>query len=270
MNRLLEIGFQVVGQWQLVAGKLQIDIQRHGVQRNVLYAFVCDGDVKYVGKSTQTLRARMGGYLSPGPTSDTNKRVRQLILALLESGATVELYALPDNGLMHYGPFHLNLAAGLEDSIIRTLDPEWNMTVGRKRKLAARDEEPADQEDVSGSPADETAAETAAAIVPVVATFEFMLQPTYWKKGFFNGGIAASPLLGAGGDNIEIFFDDATSPIMGTINRSSTGNNSPRIFGGPELTRRFQTLPPSTQMLVEVLSPTSIRVRPSAEGMANG
>ncbi|WP_063805079.1 GIY-YIG nuclease family protein [Burkholderia ubonensis] len=266
MNRLLQIGFQVVGQWQLVDGKLKIDIQRHGAQRNVLYAFVCDGEVKYVGKSTQTLRARMGGYLSPGPTSETNKRVRQLIFALLESGATVELYALPDNGLMHYGPFHLNLAAGLEDSIIRTLVPEWNMTAGRTRKLAACDEEPEGQEDVDRSPVDETSAASA----PVVATFEFMLQPSYWKKGFFNSGIAASPLLGAGGDNIEIFFGDETAPIMGTINRSSTGNNSPRIFGGPELTRRFQALAQATHMLVEVLSPTSIRIRPSAGMMANG
>lgn len=270
MNGLLEIGFQVVGQWRLVDGKLKIDIQRHGAQRNVLYAFVCDGEVKYVGKSTQTLRARMGGYLSPGPTSETNKRVRHLINEMLESGATVELYALPDNGLMHYGPFHLNLAAGLEDSIIRTLAPEWNMTAGRTRKLAACDEEPEGQEDVGRSPVNATSAEAAAASAPVIATFEFMLQPSYWKKGFFNGGIAASPLLGAGGDNIEIFFGDETTPIMGTINRSSTGNNSPRIFGGPELTRRFQALAQPTQMLVEVLSPTSIRVRPSAGVRANG
>lgn len=264
MNRLLEIGFQVAGLWQLVDGKLRVDIQRHGAQQNVLYAFVCDGDVKYVGKSARTLRARMSNYLSPGLDSETNRRIRQLILLLLEAGATVEVYALPDNGLMHYGPFHLNLAAGLEDSIIRSLDPEWNMTTGRKRKGLAQAVAPGSPTDI-GLPADAEVAtqESDATNGPVVAAFEFVLQPSYWKKGFFNAGIAASPLLGAGGDNIEIFFGEEPSPIMGTINRSSTGNNSPRIFGGPELLRRFQSLPQSTPMQVEVFSPTSIRVRPS-------
>jgi len=35
---------------------------------------------------------------------------------------------LPDNGLLHFGDFHVNLAAGLEDSIIKTLNPLWNKT----------------------------------------------------------------------------------------------------------------------------------------------
>jgi hypothetical protein len=38
----------------------------------------------------------------------------------------VEIYALPDNGLLRYGGFHVNLAAGLEDSIVRDLNPPWN------------------------------------------------------------------------------------------------------------------------------------------------
>jgi 5-methylcytosine-specific restriction protein A len=44
----------------------------------------------------------------------------------LAKGQEVEAYILPDNGLLRYGAFHLNLAAGLEDSLIRELNPAWN------------------------------------------------------------------------------------------------------------------------------------------------
>ena len=38
----------------------------------------------------------------------------------------MDIFVLPDNGLLHYGLFHVNLAAGLEDSIVRELNPPWN------------------------------------------------------------------------------------------------------------------------------------------------
>jgi hypothetical protein len=268
MNRLLNVGFQTAGEWILQGGRLRFDIRQHGSQENVLYAFVCDGTVKYVGKSTQKLRARMAGYSSPGPTSSTNQRVKQLIVSLLMSGVTVEVLALPDSGLMHYGPFHLNLAAGLEDSIIRQLAPEWNVAV---KPLQATALGRADSEVRPSTTADEREApkETSVPDFPAIGTFEFTLQPSYREKGFFNGGVASSSLLGAAGDNIEIYFADEPRPLLGLINRSSTGNGSPRIFGGPELARRFQTIATGAAMRVDVLSPTSVRVHvksPSDEG----
>jgi hypothetical protein len=52
---------------------------------------------------------------------------------------------LPDNGLLRFGGFHLNLAAALEDSLINDLRPRWNMRFGRedakaKAKAAAKDD----------------------------------------------------------------------------------------------------------------------------------
>ncbi|MFP3586512.1 GIY-YIG nuclease family protein [Paraburkholderia sp. SIMBA_055] len=275
MNKLLEIGFQVAGNWYLAADRIRIDVRQQGTQRNVLYAFVCDGEVKYVGKSTQTLRERMAGYASPGSAIRTNLRVNKLIHALLTDEITVEVLVLPDNGLMHYGPFHLNLAAGLEDSIIRTLRPEWNVAFGRKRKrelglpLASGDtpdadeallgkEDPAGEEDAFVAPLEDGSPLTNAD--PVVGEFRFILQPTYRQKGFFNGGVASSSLLGAGGDTIEIFFAHERQPFTGIINRTSNSNGSPRLFGGPELARQFQTLPEGCTMQVHVYSPTSIRI----------
>ncbi|MDN7184284.1 GIY-YIG nuclease family protein [Caballeronia sp. SEWSISQ10-4 2] len=200
MNRLTDIGFQLAGHWLLVDGKLKFDAIRHAEQRNVLYAFVCDGQVRYVGKSIQKLRERMGGYRSPGPKSTTNIRNRQNILELLAAGAAVDIYALPDNGLMHYGSFHLNLAAALEDSIIDTLRPEWNRPNRKNGTPLDSGEEEAVPAGVDTSDSD-TGQQAADDVpvdnhIPVVSTFEFTLQPTYWNQGFFNAGVSGSPALG--------------------------------------------------------------------------
>ena len=92
-------------------------------QKNVLYSFVEDGEIRYVGKSIRTLRQRMYGYWRPSSTQSTNVRINGLISESLVAGHDVEILVLPDNGLMHYGQFHLNLAAGLEDSIIAAIMP---------------------------------------------------------------------------------------------------------------------------------------------------
>jgi hypothetical protein len=139
MNRLLEIGFQFAGHWLLEEERLQIVLRMYGEQRNVLYAFICDGEVKYIGQSTQTLRKRMGGYIRPAPDSSTNIKNNRNIRELLTAGAAVDVYVLPDNGLMHYGPYHLNLAAGLEASLIAALTPQWNgHTLKRQQKAPGK------------------------------------------------------------------------------------------------------------------------------------
>lgn len=128
MKRLTDIGFRPVGEWVVENGGIRPLLSELGNVKNILYAFVSDGKVLYVGKTTQTLKKRMAGYQNPGPTQSTNIKDNRLILAVLTSGKTVQILALPDNGLLHFGAFHLNLAAGLEDSIVAILKPEWNQT----------------------------------------------------------------------------------------------------------------------------------------------
>ena len=54
------------------SGSLQFRLTQYINERNILYAFVAQGEVKYIGKSTQTLSGRMNGYKHPGPTQSTN------------------------------------------------------------------------------------------------------------------------------------------------------------------------------------------------------
>lgn len=126
MQRLIDIGFRPVGQWTMQDGGIRISLAELSHVSNILYAFVAHDEVLYVGKTTKTLKARMYGYQNPGPTQSTNIIGNSLISEMLNSGQTVQVLALPDNGLLHFGIFHLNLAAGLEDSIVATLKPKWN------------------------------------------------------------------------------------------------------------------------------------------------
>lgn len=249
MNRLLDIGFTPAGHWLLEGEKLKFFLTRHSVQKNILYAFVCDGDVKYVGKTIRSLSQRMSGYKTPGPTQTTNINNHRRIKELLSRDVSVEIFALPDNGLLHYGQFHLNLAAALEDSIIRVMDPEWNG--GRTETVVALAAPPEAESDPISSN-DETA---------LTETFAFVLHPTYYSSGFFNVGITSGKYFGADGETIELFLGSDSQPILGTINRRATSNGSPRIMGGTSLRNWFKAnATVMCQVSVDVISPTSIRL----------
>lgn len=127
LDKLIEIGFKKVGVWSLVEHELQLTLESEENTQNVLYCFVIDGIPMYVGKTVQPLKKRMYGYLRPGPSQSTNIKNNAYLKNALLNGSKVQLFVLPDNGLLHFGAFHLNLAAGLEDSILRTISPEWNL-----------------------------------------------------------------------------------------------------------------------------------------------
>lgn len=249
MNRLLEIGFEPAGHWLVVDGKLKFDLTRHSTQTNILYAFVCDAEVMYVGKTVRMLATRMSGYRTPGKTQATNINNNRRLLDVLTRGAAIEILALPDNGLLHYGKFHLNLAAALEDDIIRKLDPPWNGGKPEKTPDAAVE---------SSEPLVEP--------TPTFAeSFHFILQPTYFRSGFFNVGVSSQKNIGSDGETIELFLGDVHQPVLGTINRRANTNGTPRVMGGTALRDWFQKHAHAMDRVgVQVLSPTSIRL--SARG----
>jgi hypothetical protein len=139
LNRIKAIGFTRAGCWSLTNGSLGLELTAHENDRNVLYAFVVDGEPMYVGKTVQPLSKRMAGYRKPAETQSTNIKNNENMRRCLVQGKSVEIFVLPDTGLLHYGGFHVNLAAGLEDSLVRELAPNWN---GGKKETAAGKLEP--------------------------------------------------------------------------------------------------------------------------------
>lgn len=225
--------------------KLKCELTRHSTQKNILYAFVCDGQVKYVGKTVRSLAIRMSGYRTPGKTQTTNINNHRYIKELLSLGVAVEILALPDSGLLHYGQFHLNLAAGLEDSIVQVINPEWN---GGKTEVGiSLPDIPATQPEP---------------FEPIIGTFSFTLQPTYYRSGFFNVGVSSQRFLGADGETIELFLGNRSQPILGSINRRANTNGTPRIMGGTGLRDWFNASASEMDSIrVDVFSPTTVRLR---------
>jgi hypothetical protein len=126
LQRLTEIGFERAGSWQLSEGRPTCRLISHGASSSVLYAFVAAGEVVYIGKTTMPLSKRMYGYQNPGPSQLTNIYGHAHIAQCLGAGQAVEVYALTDGADLEYGGFKVNLAAGLEDTLISSIRPTWN------------------------------------------------------------------------------------------------------------------------------------------------
>ncbi len=138
LERLEAMGFRRVGVWKAVDEEISLQLEECASATNILYSFVIDREPVYIGKTIQKLKKRLYGYAKPGPTQTTNIRGNKNISEQLSLGNTVEIFALPDHGLLYFGGFHLNLAAALEDSIVSTLRPIWNMTGTNKPNNSTR------------------------------------------------------------------------------------------------------------------------------------
>lgn len=137
MNRLVKVGFKPAGHWLLNGNCLELILDAVLAQEaDVLYAFVVDGSLAYVGKTTQSLKKRMQGYKSPASNGErggsTNIKNNRNIIAALNNGQVVNILAMRSQAPCQHGEFHINLSAGLEDSLIRALSPPWN---GRRQAV---------------------------------------------------------------------------------------------------------------------------------------
>jgi hypothetical protein len=130
LDRIKAIGFRKVGSWKLVSGRPVCALESAPPWQDVLYAFVSGGEVLYIGKTTKGLSKRMYGYRHPGPKQRTNIMVNTRIAKHLAAKRPIDVFALCDVEPIRCGEFALNVAAGLEDPLIRELRPKWN-TVGK-------------------------------------------------------------------------------------------------------------------------------------------
>jgi hypothetical protein len=129
---LLAIGLQDAACWQINGKKLKhvgdksANWQRLTAIPNCLYAFCCGNGVLYIGKTTKTLSKRFVGYCDPGNGRATNWKCHQKIRALLHADKSVRILVLPSHSHLSWGGFEINLAAGLEDALVKAFNPPWN------------------------------------------------------------------------------------------------------------------------------------------------
>lgn len=126
---LCQLGFEPSGTWILEDGKRICRLSRNQNRQEVLYAFVANSDVLYIGKSVRSLRQRMYGYQNPGPSQSTNIKNGQNITDLLNTSVAVTIYVLVPTEPVMYRGLEINLAGGLEDQLINRLNPPWNRNI---------------------------------------------------------------------------------------------------------------------------------------------
>lgn len=128
VEELKKVGFKCVGEWNIQDNKINLDLRDIKDQSDVLYSFVVDNNIKYIGKTTNPLLKRMKWYEKPGASQSTNIRNNSNIKIALESKQKVEIFCFKGAFSLKYEGYKVNLAAGLEDSLIKNLSPEWNIT----------------------------------------------------------------------------------------------------------------------------------------------
>jgi predicted kinase len=127
LSRLEEIGFSRVGNWKLASNGITFEGDEDLPASNVLYAFVSDREVLYVGKTVRGLKNRLRGYERPDPSQRTNHKCNEKVYSTLKNRRHVNVFArAAQNPEWRIGSFTLNEAAALEDAIIRELKPPWN------------------------------------------------------------------------------------------------------------------------------------------------
>jgi hypothetical protein len=146
-------------------------------------------------------------YKNPSVSQTTNTRINIKIRETLNE-SRVQIYTLVDNGQLQISGFSVNIAFGLEHTLINEYNPEWNL-MGRLTQLNNIVVQPVDQ-----------------------VNFGIRLVQTYKTQGFINIPVAYEEYFGMDNDIINVRFNNQI--FEGNINRRSN-NGYPRIYVGPVL-----------------------------------
>lgn len=248
---LLNLGFVDIGHWRSSGDYIVYELDGEDAttnevrldDKNALYAFAKGDQVLYIGKTARSIRKRYVGYCRPGKRQATNQRCHRNIKSAIAIGEEIRILVFSSPPHFQYGDFEINIAAGLEDDLIRKFDPPWN---GRDRGQPISEEaerEEAEQTDTEALtvPDDAEIHSEWKASPGTPASFTIALGATYYHKGLLNPGVEASRYLGKDGDPIRVRFSNGAEPVISKINRTANRTGAVRVVGGnSQIARWFQ------------------------------
>ncbi len=130
VSELVGSGFRRLGCWQPSSLYQGIELDFTSAREPGVYAYVIDNTVHYIGSAQRGLHNRFRQYATT-KTMRTAARIREEILICIALGKTVEVYTLvPPTHTWNGLP--VDLIAGLEEGLIRTLRPAWNRRSNRR------------------------------------------------------------------------------------------------------------------------------------------
>ncbi|PTE00573.1 hypothetical protein C7830_13640 [Pandoraea apista] len=207
--------------------------------RNVMYAFVEEDKVHYVGKTAMPLEGRLYLYRRACLTSSREARCHEQLVARLRQVPSIDIYVFTGEPQPLHGAFSINLIDGLMDSIVHALMPAWNSA----------------SFEAAGKATDRQSVRIA-----------LMLRASCRDNGFFN--IPAGDLnrhFGPNGQRVKIWIGDETEPLASVVNRTSNLSGACRFYGGARLKRWFHGMPAGTYLQLDVLSPDRLHLTHAAE-----
>lgn len=264
---LKNIGFRDIGRWENAKNgnlRYEPDLPASGAilnVRNALYAFIQGDQVMYIGKTARSIRRRFVGYCTPGRTQQTNMRCHRNIQGLLAQGISVRILVCTPPSELQYCGFQIDLAAGLEESLISGFKPPWNSFEAR-RPITEEAEREASEESADGAVTPGDLKGFQPGTNPPVK-FQITLGETYYNQGFINPGVAASKALGQHGEPVIIYLGDETEQVDSFINRTANINGSVRIIGNnASIAKWFQKhFKLQDKVVGEIRSPDRILLR---------
>jgi len=147
------LGFNKIGEWYIDAAKNIIDYKIDNdwkKNRGILYAYVMNDEIKYIGKSMNNIGSRLTEYKNkmntyyPKNMIGSSKKLHYLYNAIINSRidfeafqldtTKVEIFGFKPSKEIHYNDeIKLDIPHGLEYPLIMKFSPEWN-TVGKEKK----------------------------------------------------------------------------------------------------------------------------------------
>jgi hypothetical protein len=275
MEKLIDLGFEhaATAIWRVSSPpvSISIKIEKYEEAENILYAVIfhsaemendipCRSEVVYIGHTRKTFRNRMNGYQA-GCGNAVNNRVHEAIKAHLSCGGTVSVMVLPNrHGLQMHGIL-LDVAAGLEYSLIdyyccynrdQGHRPLFNIAGNKYREdNAHKSEEDApvaiqlEAQEENTDYAESSSDQDAGAVLPggtpallsLPCSFTYQLtQKTYWPLSVFNVPSRFQKYFGSHGDVLQVELTGHKSVKMQVyIDRNANQvTHTPRIyFCGP-------------------------------------
>lgn len=249
LDRLYDVGFQILGRWELNSRqKLELRLTPDNDSTRTrltsgpaLYAFISGTDILYLGKTSLSLATRFGGYKNPGAGQQTNLKCSRHILDFIGSDRPVDVLSLSGVTQLHWGEFELNIAAGLEDSLISELSPQWNGRAGQSimTESAQIERESLNMRAKVEKP--QAFGRGGGAEVQPIGTFTIKLGDTYYQQGIINPGAKVKQLLGGHDEEIWLRLGrDDSRGVQTTINRKAVPSHSPRLKARKEVAAWFQ------------------------------
>lgn len=125
IRHLKDAGFKEAGKWKLNSRPRLPQFEGQMPEEPGVYAFVVKRKVRYIGSAQRGLHRRFRSYTNPKNKGTVATRIRKHVSDALAKGDDVKVLAIICTPLSWNG-LPVNLVAGLEEGLIRSLKPKWN------------------------------------------------------------------------------------------------------------------------------------------------